>query len=289
MIRIAIYGSCVSRDTCEFINGADVISYTARQSVTSALKPYGTIGVNIDALSSNFQKSMVLSDLTGNAASTLSELASDIDVLLIDLVDERRGFWMMPDGKIVTNSIENEVSGLAEQFARSGGRLVHLGSDEHFTHWKLGFDQLLESLERADILPKTILLDLEWARAIEGSRYPRNAFYSWTGRSIRRLRRVMRSFIAVNKSGKSTRRSSDPTRAEQFNRRAKDANSKYERYRAYAKMRIPRAITKPSRQLRIGIRHRWGPQPFHYRDDDYIDVAKRIQELYLTEIRKAKE
>ena len=31
-----------------------------------------------------------------------------IDVVLLDLVDERRGFWKFPDGTTMTNSIEVE-------------------------------------------------------------------------------------------------------------------------------------------------------------------------------------
>ena len=41
-MKIAIFGSCVSRDTAEFMPDAEVVAYVARHSVTSLETPHGT-------------------------------------------------------------------------------------------------------------------------------------------------------------------------------------------------------------------------------------------------------
>ena len=101
-------------------------------------------------------------------------MPSDLDVVLLDLVDERRGFWKFPDGTTMTNSIEVESCGAARAARRSGARLVEFGTDEHFDQWKSGFITLIEGLKDAELWEKTILLDIEWAGAIDGAQHPQN-------------------------------------------------------------------------------------------------------------------
>ena len=104
-MKIAIFGSCVSRDTAEFIPDSDVVAYVARQSVASLDAPHGTQGIDLSELSSAFQKRMVTSDLKGNGVARIVKHADDLDLVLVDLVDERRGYWLFPDGTSMTNSL----------------------------------------------------------------------------------------------------------------------------------------------------------------------------------------
>ena len=112
-MKIAIFGSCVSRDTAEFMPEAEVVAYVARHSVTSLESPHGTAGIDLSDLTSAFQKRMVTSDLKGSGIERIVKNAGDLDVVLLDLVDERRGFWKFPDGTTMTNSIEVESCGAA--------------------------------------------------------------------------------------------------------------------------------------------------------------------------------
>ena len=107
-MKIAIFGSCVSRDTAEFMPEAEVVAYVARHSVTSLESPHGTNGIDLSDLTSAFQKRMVTSDLKGTGLERIVKNAKDLDVVLLDLVDERRGFWKFPDGTTMTNSLEIE-------------------------------------------------------------------------------------------------------------------------------------------------------------------------------------
>ena len=84
-MKIAIFGSCVSRDTAEFMPEAEVVAYVARHSVTSLESPHGTNGIDLSDLTSAFQKRMVTSDLKGTGIERIVKNADDLDVVLTRL------------------------------------------------------------------------------------------------------------------------------------------------------------------------------------------------------------
>lgn len=284
-MNIAIFGSCVSRDTCEFMTDGAVRAYVARQSVRSLQNPHGTDGVDLSDLTSPFQERMVVGDLEGNGARRITEIADDLDVVLVDLVDERRGYWLYEDGSSMTNSIEVELSGAARAARREGARLVEFGTDEHFSAWREGFEYLVAELRRAGLLEKTVFVDVEWAAAIEGSPHPRGDVASVLSRHGRRLRRGAREAGRRLSTGASVReawrRFSEikPTEAEEFADRAAEANEKFMRYRETAHSLLGTGIVRSSSEVRISREHKWGPQPFHYRDEDYRSLVESIREL----------
>ena len=284
-MNIAIFGSCVSRDTCEFMTDGAVRAYVARQSVRSLQNPHGTAGVDLSDLTSPFKERMVVGDLEGNGARRIIEIADDLDVVLVDLVDERRGYWLYEDGSSMTNSIEVELSGAARAARREGARLVEFGTDEHFSAWREGFEYLVAELRRAGLLEKTVFVDVEWAAAIEGSPHPRGDVASVLSRHGRRLRRGAREAGRRLSTGASVaeawRRFSEikPTEAEEFADRAAEANEKFVRYRETAHSLLGRGIVRSSSEVRISREHKWGPQPFHYRDEDYRSLVESIREL----------
>ena len=69
-MKVAIFGSCVSRDSVEFMPEAEVVAYVARHSVTSLEAPHGTAGVDLSELTSAFQERMVTNDLHGSGSRT---------------------------------------------------------------------------------------------------------------------------------------------------------------------------------------------------------------------------
>jgi len=282
-MKVAIFGSCVSRDTAEFVDEAEVVAYVARHSVASLKSPHGTAGVDLDGLTSAFQRRMVTSDLKGTGVERIVRNAKDLDVVLLDLVDERRGFWLFPDGTCMTNSLEVESCGAARDARRSGARLVEFGTDEHFSYWREGFATLIDGLKDAGLWEKTILLDIEWAGAVDGAQHPQNDGIARIGRQWRRLKRGLRDAKRELAKGQRlnevSRRliSVDPTEAEEFADRAHLANAKYVRYRREAQARTSAAVAKSSKDVRIDPAHRWGPQPFHYRNSDYRSIGASIQ------------
>ncbi|WP_434965050.1 DUF6270 domain-containing protein [Brevibacterium casei] len=284
-MKIAIFGSCVSRDTCEFLDDSMVVEYVARQSVTSLLSPRGISDPHAERLESAFQRRMVISDLQGTGADRVIAQAAELDLVLIDLVDERRGYWQFPDGSTMTNSLEVESCGAADSAAGQGARLVEFGSDEHFERWKRGFEVLMEMLSRAQLRDKLVFLDIEWASAIDGSPHPDPGMAMRLGRTWRRLRRRVKGSARQYSSGNGVKNAWSflihvkPTEAEEYADRATQANVAYKRYREFASSRIPMKVTRRSEELRINREHKWGPQPFHYRDSDYETIVKEVRKL----------
>lgn len=282
-MNIAIYGSCVSRDTCEFIGEAKVLAYVARQSVTSLRTSHGQENVDLGGLTSPFQKRMVTSDLRGTGTARITERADELDLVLIDLVDERRGFWQFSDGTTMTNSLEIEACGAAKTAEESGARLIEFGTNEHFEAWAQGFTMLVEDLRAAELLEKTIMLDIEWACAVDGAQHPQSDRLAKLGRQWRRLQRGARDANRALSNRRSLRDAwvsltdVKPTEAESFADRAIAANRDYVRYRNEARSRLRYVIVRSSDEVRIGRDHKWGPQPFHYRDSDYFSIVDDIR------------
>ncbi len=284
-MKIAIFGSCVSRDTCEFIPESEVVSYVARQSVTSLYSPHGTEGVDVSGLDSPFQRRMVLSDLKGDGLRRVTQNADDLDLVLIDLVDERRGYWLWPNGTTMTNSLEIEACGAGAAAERQGARLVEFGTDEHFAAWKRGFDTLIDGLRKLNVWDRTVLLNIEWAGALDGAPHPRGDLLSQLGRRWRKLQRGIREAIRRLSSGGTVMQAWEylrvvkPTEAEEFADRATHANLDYLRYRKLAAQSVRWVITRSSEQVRIAPHHKWGPEPFHYRDQDYRSIGDSLYTL----------
>ena len=79
-MKVAIFGSCVSRDSVEFMPEAEVVTYVARHSVTSLESPHGAEGMDLSELTSAFQERMVTNDLHGSGLERIVHTASDLDV-----------------------------------------------------------------------------------------------------------------------------------------------------------------------------------------------------------------
>lgn len=284
-MKVAIFGSCVSRDTAEFMPEAEVVVYIARHSATSLESPHGTAGIDLSDLTSAFQQRMVTSDLNGSGFERIVATANGVDVVLLDLVDERRGFWLFSDGTTMTNSIEVEFCGAARAARRGGARLVEFGTDEHFNTWKSGYTRLIDGLKSAGLWEKTILLDIEWAGAVDGAQHPQSDSLARLGRRWRRLQRGSREMSRSLSRGEgvaealASLRHVRPTEAEEYAHRAAAANADYVRYRKFASSMVSSPITRTSDQVRISKDHKWGPQPFHYRDEDYRSIVQSIRDL----------
>lgn len=284
-MKIAIFGSCVSRDTCEYIPESNVVAYVARHSVTSLESPHGSKGVDISGLDSAFQKRMVTSDLKGNGIERIVKNAEDLDLVLIDLVDERRGHWLFADGTTMTNSLEVESCGAARDARRAGARLVEFGTDEHFAAWQHGFKTLVGALRKAGLWHETVLLDIEWAQAVAGAQHPQGDKVAKIGRWSRRLQRGAREATReLSRGGPMSGawnhlRQVKPTEAEEFADRAAAANRDYARYRNIARAQVAATIERSSAEVRINRDHKWGPEPFHFRDEDYVSIVDSLKRI----------
>ncbi|WP_028279913.1 DUF6270 domain-containing protein [Arthrobacter sp. H5] len=241
-INIFIFGSCVSRDAIGYLpaDSYSLSKYIARQSLISSFSPSlrdhpALKSTNLD---SGFQQEMLRGDFESSLVAELCDNAHQIDLLLIDLVDERGGVYVKDDGSVISNSLVVQTSG-ALNLASENYRLVRFGSDEHFSLWSNAFDMLVDLLGKTGLIGHLILLDNLWAReTIQGETFP------------------------LSEGGV------DPNLM----------NDRFQRYYSYAREHVGEAVVKVPDILCVAdAKHKWGSAPFHYSDQFYFYVSHQIR------------
>lgn len=161
--RVAIVGSCVSRDTVESAgpDAFDVVVYIARQSLASFDSDAAHLYPESAVAGSPFQERMIRGDFAGDLARRLEE-AKAADLVLVDIVDERHGVHLMPDGGVITRSIDAlAIPEIRAELDR--GRHVPFGGPEHYALWSEGAIRLAGLLSRLGLLERTVVLQVPWA------------------------------------------------------------------------------------------------------------------------------
>ncbi|KQU68203.1 DUF6270 domain-containing protein [Phycicoccus sp. Root101] len=163
--RVLIYGSCVSRDTFEFLpDGHTLLAYVARQSAISVGSPAAGVKAQLTELPSAFQNRMVAGDVKGDLLDVLGRVAPQVDVLLVDLIDERGGVIAIGGGH-VTKLAEMWAAG--GRTATRGGRHIPFGTDEHFALWVPAVDAVVTRIAELGLLPRTVVLRTPWASLLD--------------------------------------------------------------------------------------------------------------------------
>ena len=276
--RVDIWGSCVSRDTLEHMPDATVGEYVARQSAIVTLGPAATLDVPLELLDSNFQRKMITGDQTADVAERLE--TSVPALVLVDLIDERRGVWRFPGNRFLTNSVEAYKTGIDTWGPQKEGRLIDFGSNEHFELWKQGFDAVIERAKLSGA--PVVLLDIAWAEAFDGQPVARGA-WSIAGTVGRRTWRGARGMSRAVRRGEPLIKSikmfvaPEPSRAESLSLISRKANRASRRYVQHAATRVDGVVERKSDSVRMDLSHRWGLGPYHYRAEDYVAIAEEVQ------------
>ncbi|HEY8717686.1 DUF6270 domain-containing protein [Pengzhenrongella sp.] len=143
-MKVAILGSCVTRDALELASRAElpIAGYFARSSIASAFgsRPYD--GVDLAANPSAFQRRIVEYDLVKHLPTFVA--TAEFDVLVVDLIDERFDLLRNGAGALCTYSVE--LSRVLPAAKLSVDR-IRSGSEEFFELWTTGWLRLLEALE----------------------------------------------------------------------------------------------------------------------------------------------
>ena len=161
---VLIFGSCVSRDTFAFLpDSFRLLSYVARQSAISVGAPAAGVQERLTRLPSSFQDRVVRGDVRGDLFETLERLAPEIDLVLMDLIDERGGVVQV-NGGYVTKLTELWNAGGAA--ATSGGRRIPFATDDHFALWSAATRRIAERLRALDLFESAIVLRTPWARTM---------------------------------------------------------------------------------------------------------------------------
>lgn len=277
---ISIWGSCVSRDTLSFMPDVALGTYVARQSAIVALAPATDLDVPLKALDSPFQRRMMSGDTRADVTERIG--SNEEALILIDLVDERRGVWRFPDGTFLTNSVEAFRTGVDEWAPAAGATLIEFGTDEHFSLWKQGFTVVARTLARLG--QPLVLLDVAWASVFEGQTQPQGKI-AQLRRAGRRSQQSIAHFVRTARQERSiiagaAKMSTRPmSQGDELLRIARDANRRYRRYIEEAHRHVSVTVTRRPEDVRMNKGHQWGIGPYHYSDPDYLAIRDKIEEL----------
>ncbi|SDX17839.1 hypothetical protein SAMN04487912_10848 [Arthrobacter sp. cf158] len=157
-----IYGSCVSRDTYPFLDKDwTIVEYVARQGMISAASPRGVLRGE-SALTSKFQNQCVRNDIRSSLFATIDKAASETDLFVLDLVDERLGVYELGGGSYITQSWELGESKLLQQ-QDIEPRLIAFGSEEHFKLWSQSASVVIRKIK--DTGRPILVLAPEWSES----------------------------------------------------------------------------------------------------------------------------
>lgn len=114
---------------------------------------------------------MVTSDWRGDLWDRV-DAAGQVDLVLIDLVDERHGvFWFM-DGGVATKSID-ALSSKALMSQLPEDQWVPFGSSLHLEAWKDAVEDFDTQLRSRGLREKVVVIDVPWAdRDRDGNSVP---------------------------------------------------------------------------------------------------------------------
>lgn len=161
MIRLGVYGGCVSRDVLNYTNETDhlvLAFYTARSSLASlAGKPYVQNEV-LERLSSNFQRRQVGLDMSKKFLPQLRK--GDFDLLLLDFISQRYPVLSDQQGGLLT---------MSGDYLRAAprplvGRVVRNSTPMYTRLWERGLAKLYEAVKAAGKLDSVLLSELYWTR-----------------------------------------------------------------------------------------------------------------------------
>lgn len=150
-MKVSIVGSCVSRDQFSLLQtkeDCELIDYVARQSLVSARYEVDPKLIDKTLFESKFQLNSEISDFQADLWRRAAEFAPNSDLILMDLIDERRGLLELGHDQFITNNWELESTKLKDRL--NWVRFVEFGSNEHFNQWKLSVLRLLHILEDYD-------------------------------------------------------------------------------------------------------------------------------------------
>lgn len=236
IIKITIFGSCVSRDIFEYESTSSkqfvVDRYFARSSFASAFSSLKVVNASAEMLKSSFQKETVRCDLEKYFCQYLNNFQSD--VLLIDLIDERFDIFLFHDGTICTLSDELLRGGFVA--TQNLGRVVVSGSAEFIDLWSCGWKRFIELVQNNNLLDKIRINKVFWSEGKEdGSFFEAQG---WIGRANGLLNILYK------------RMESDIPR-EQF-------------------FEFDKSIFVGA------INHKWGVNPYHYIDSYYLSALSKL-------------
>lgn len=189
-MKIAIYGSCVSRDIFNYSDEFDVIDYQARSSIISQTSLSAEhMGIDVSRNKSSFQRKMIEGDINKNYLDNI--LKKDFNVMLIDFIDERLPVVLAPSGSAITQSPELTSTGFNPENITGSKRIFWL-DENYINYWNSAIKIFSEKLKGLGLTEKIILNQVYYAKySKNGKIFPE----SWIIRSNLVLDMMYKTFI----------------------------------------------------------------------------------------------
>lgn len=162
MRKVFIYGGCTSRDAVDHYEefGLELQGYIARQSLISAFRPADPALFDTANIAGTFQRRMVRGDIAGTMPKHLEQNASEIDLMIWDLMIERVGVQKVRSGGMITRNGVPRADGVLP--SALGGSYT-FGTDEHFRQWTWGLYKFVDVLRATGLRGKVIINATPWA------------------------------------------------------------------------------------------------------------------------------
>lgn len=254
MARVAIIGSCITRDLWPILGQAPAdLLYISRTSLPSLFaRPLGGVEIADDPPPglARHQNNAVRADLKKSALATL--VAHRPTHLIFDFIDERFDLLAARD-TVVTHSWELEVSGYLDQPAFSSAQIVPRASAQCDQLWR---EAALETAAFLNSTPlsgaQVILHESQWAQR----------YLDRTGQSHDFDPDVMIF------DGNVGRLDAHNALLRSYQQRFADLTG------------AARVGADPDLMI-ADVGHRWGLSPFHYVADYYRDIWRQLRKLGL--------
>lgn len=159
--RVFIWGSSVSRDTFDHFDPDefDLLDSVTGQSALSAYTLPVSLTTPPEHDSEEFRREL-RDDFLSSLRTSLASRTHDVDLLLIDLVDERHGVFLLPDGTVATRTDAFERAG-GPSLLPQGSHFLPFGSPKHFEYWSDAVSTLGGLVRRTMPRAAVVLLDIQ--------------------------------------------------------------------------------------------------------------------------------
>jgi hypothetical protein len=166
--NVMIYGSSVSRAAFGVMDsGFKLLRHVTGQSMISALSRPAAL---LEGRTWASPGTTVEDDIKSTLLKHVRRYASELNVLVIDLTDERHGVVHLPDGSYVTDTPELSVSGLLDTVAGKKTAIAPV-TERHWTLWEASANRLFNALTELGLRDRTIVLDTPWAEVTEAGEH----------------------------------------------------------------------------------------------------------------------
>ncbi len=172
-IKVAIFGSCVSRDPFEKSHEIEIVDYYARSSLASMTSAPANFLIDLSPISSEFQRRMIQRDLNKNFMNFIKE--NKFDIFIMDFTDDRFPILKLPNNTLITESQEFSIANKTNiNFLPYSTTRIKPFSKDFLNLWEEGFTNLINISTQYGFSEKILINEIYWAKTDENNNFFKN-------------------------------------------------------------------------------------------------------------------